>query len=84
MKVSNCCYAIFRIGWKEDGMICSSCKEHCNVEEAFECENVRVSFADDGCWVNVFCESGAEQSLALEESEMLFLYNALGEYFNKN
>ena len=33
MTISNCCSAPFINGFKEDGEMCSACKEHCGEEE---------------------------------------------------
>lgn len=43
--------------------------------------NVTATFDPKGCWITMWGDEGEEQSMALEESEMLLLYMALGDWF---
>lgn len=48
---------------------------------AFNRGNISVVFESGGCWVELMADNGSVQQMALEPSEMLLLYMALGDYF---
>jgi len=48
-------------------------------EQIFERGNVSVIMSGKGCWLTVEDDSGVQQKLAVEPSELLLFYIALGD-----
>lgn len=52
-------------------------------EQSFTRGNVTVTVNTTGCWIDMWGDEGETQDMALMENELLLLYIALGDYFEK-